>query len=121
MSKTAKNNNEEMNLETEAADGIESTANDNAITDSISPPPNEPVIYCGPSLPKAKIIAMVVFRGGLPQNILSLIEKVPEIGKLIVPVSKLNETRKKIETMGTEENRLYQVVLSSREVIESGV
>jgi hypothetical protein len=77
----------------------------------------EPVVYCGPNVPKGNLLSMAVFKGGLPGNVSRLIVKIPEIGGLIVPVSKLAETRKKIETQGTEENRLNQMVLSLREGI----
>lgn len=76
--------------------------------------PREPVIYCGPSVPKGKIISGSLYRGGLPKNIEAMIGKIPEIGKLIVPVGKLAETQRKIAVAGTEENRLYQAVLSRR-------
>ncbi len=74
----------------------------------------EALIYCGPNLPRAKIIINSVYRNGLPPNIAALVEKIPEIGKLLVPVSALNETRKRIATQGTEENRLYQAILAKR-------
>jgi hypothetical protein len=57
---------------------------------------------------------MSVYRGGLPANVTALAKEIPEINKLIVPVSKLGETRKKTDTPGTEENRLYQTILRSR-------
>jgi hypothetical protein len=75
----------------------------------------EPVIYCGPSVPKGKITSGSLYRGGLPNNIGAMIEKIPEIGKLTVPVSRLAETHRKIAVAGTEENRLYQAILQSRE------
>lgn len=74
----------------------------------------ETVIYCGPNLPRAQIISASVYRGGLPANITALIEKIPEVGKLIVPVAALDETRRKVATQGTEENRLYQAILAKR-------
>jgi hypothetical protein len=73
----------------------------------------EPVVYCGPTLPR-KLVSMSVYRNGLPANIAALAGEIPEIGRLIVPVSHLSETRKKAETPGTEENRLYQAILRSR-------
>jgi hypothetical protein len=81
----------------------------------------EPVIYCGPSLPRAKIISMSVYRGGLPGNIEALAGKIPEIGGLIVPVSRLTEVHRRTSVPGTEENRLYQAILSRRGDIENGI
>jgi hypothetical protein len=91
-----------------AADGI---ANNTAV--SSGPRNAVPVVYCGPSLPGSKMISMAVYRGGLPPHVTALMEKIPEIGRLIVPVDKLNDTRTKAATPGTEENRLHQMILES--------
>jgi hypothetical protein len=77
----------------------------------------KPVIYCGPNIPKGNLMSMAVFRGGIPGNIGRLIEKIPEIGGLIVPVNQLADVRKKIAVQGSEENRLNQVILAAREGI----
>lgn len=77
----------------------------------------EPVIYCGPNIPKGNLMSMAVFRGGIPGNIQRLVEKIPEIGGLIVPVSQLADVKKKIADKGSEENRLNQVILAAREGI----
>jgi hypothetical protein len=77
----------------------------------------EPVIYCGPNIPKENLMSMAVFRGGIPGNIQRLTEKVPEISGLIVPVSRLADVKKKIAVHGSEENRLNQVILAAREEI----
>ena len=77
----------------------------------------EPVVYCGPNIPKGNLLSMAVFRGGLPGNIQRLTEKIPEIGGLIVPVSRLANVKKKIAEQGSEENRLNQVILAAREGI----
>jgi hypothetical protein len=99
----------------EAADNAASAENNEQ-----SPPPEqsadssaEPVIYCGPTLPR-KLVSMSVYRNGLPANVAALAGETPEIARLIVPVSRLSETRKRAETPGTEENRLYQAILGSR-------
>ena len=74
----------------------------------------EPVIYCGPNIPKGNLLSMAVFRGGLPGNVQKLAEKIPEINGLIVPVSQMADMKKKIAVQGTEENRLNQVILTAR-------
>lgn len=73
-----------------------------------------PVVYCGPTLPKAQLVAMSIFRGGLPKHVQDLIVKTPEIGRLIVPVEKLATIQGKTRTPGTEEFRLYQAVMTER-------
>ncbi|MDR1578728.1 MAG: hypothetical protein LBS35_00090 [Synergistaceae bacterium] len=77
----------------------------------------EPVIYCGPNIPKGNLMSMAIFRGGLPGHIERLTEKIPEIIGLTVPVSRLADVKKKIAVQGSEENRLNQVILSAREEI----
>jgi hypothetical protein len=81
----------------------------------------EPVIYCGPSLPRAKIISGSLYRNGIPKNIEAMMGKIPEVGKLTVPVTKLAETQRRIDIQGSEENRLYQAVFGRRGEIENGV
>lgn len=76
--------------------------------------PVETVIYCGPTLPRAKLVSMSVFKNGLPEYVQRQIEACPEIDKLIVPISSLAETRTLIGVRGTEENRLYQAISSAR-------
>lgn len=73
-----------------------------------------PVVYCGPTLPKAQLTTMSVYRGGLPKRIRALIAATPEIGELIVPVDRLPEMRRLTRTPGTEEHRLYGAVIASR-------
>lgn len=72
------------------------------------------VVYCGPTLPKAQLTAMSVYRGGLPRHVQALVEQTPEIGKLIVPVADLSVMRERTRTPGTEEHRLYNAALSLR-------
>lgn len=79
------------------------------------------VIYCGPTLPKAQLVSLSIFRGGLPKYVQDLIAKTPEIGRLIVPVDKLAPTQQRTRTPGTEEHRLYQAILASRRGESSGV
>jgi hypothetical protein len=83
----------------------------------IAPNRAEPVIYCGPNIPKGNLLSMAVFRGGIPGNVQRLVEKIPEISRMIVPVSQLADTKKKIAEHGSEENRLNQVILAAREGI----
>ncbi|GHV50420.1 hypothetical protein FACS1894216_02580 [Synergistales bacterium] len=83
--------------------------------------PSEPLVYCGPTLPRAKILTMSVYKNGLPDHVTALVQEKPEIGKLIVPVSMMSGARKRTDTPGTEEHRLYHAILSSREAIVNGV
>lgn len=100
---------------------VQENAGEPAVQQPLVNESRESVVYCGPSLPRARIISMSVYRGGIPRNIEALIEKIPEVGRLIVPVSRLIEVRQKTATQGTEENRLYQVILSRRGEIENGI
>ena len=84
---------------------------------AVAPNRAEPVVYCGPNIPKGNLLSMAVFRGGLPGSVQRLAEKIPEIGGLIVPVSQLAGVKKKIAEHGSEKNRLNQVILAAREGI----
>ncbi|MDR3280942.1 MAG: hypothetical protein LBT23_10550 [Synergistaceae bacterium] len=84
-------------------------------------PGTEPLVYCGPSLPGARLVTMSVFKGGLPPRVTALIEGKPEIGRMIVPASRVHETRSRASIQGTEENRLYQAILTTRGETANGV
>ena len=71
---------------------------------------NEPVVYTGPNILALGMQKFQVFRGGLPPYVKRAIERIPDIEKLIVPVSELEAMRRKIEKPGTNEARLFREV-----------
>lgn len=70
----------------------------------------EPEIYTGPNILAFALQKFQLFRGGLPPHVMRAIEKIPDIQKLIVPVSELEAMRQKIVRPGTNESRLYYSV-----------
>ena len=68
------------------------------------------VMYCGPNLPSKGIFSYQVYIGGLPVNVKEMIQEVPEIERLIVPVRDADEMRAKIRRKGTAENLWYERV-----------
>ena len=69
---------------------------------------NTTVIYAGPTMHRRMIIGGSVYKNGLPANIEQLIVKVPEVGKMIVPVKEYSKVAIATCEQGTEYNRLYK-------------
>ena len=72
------------------------------------------VIYAGPTMHRRVIIAGSVYRDGIPANIQALIEKIPDVGRIIVPVKDFSSVRQAAKTEGTEYHRLYNALLTVR-------
>ena len=76
---------------------------------------SEPQIYTGPNIFAMALQRFQVFRGGLPPYVRRAIEKLPDIEALIVPVSELEDMRRKIDRPGTNEARLFSVLQQEAE------
>ncbi|MBQ7578624.1 MAG: hypothetical protein IJT21_10215 [Synergistaceae bacterium] len=79
---------------------------------------SEPVVYTGPNIFAMALQRFQVYRGGLPPYVKRAIEKIPDIEKLIVPVSELESMRQKINQAGTNESRLFESVRKSAEKVK---
>ncbi|MFS0766039.1 hypothetical protein [Peribacillus phoenicis] len=66
----------------------------------------ELVIYIGESLKNGKLEQFTVFNNGIPQFLAEDIEKCPAINSLILPISQLGESRRKLTIQGTMEHTL---------------
>ena len=66
--------------------------------------------YVGPNVPGGILQRFQVFKGGIPPYCKDLLEKIPEIKELFVPVEDLEAVRQKIEESGTNEARLFHIV-----------
>jgi len=75
-------------------------------------------IYLGPNLPSGRLQQSAVFRGGIPIHLESLLKERPEIKDLIVPISSMIETQRRIEAKGTAENVAYQLLKGA---VEHGI
>jgi hypothetical protein len=77
--------------------------------------PREDVrVYLGPTLHKRTLITGNAYRGGLSAYVTGLLEKIPEMNAVIVPMSEVANTRRKIQEPGTEENRVYEYLKTVR-------
>ena len=75
------------------------------------------VIYTGPNVLRLNLARFQVFRGGLPLHVKRAIEKIPEIEKLIVPVTELEAMREKIDTPGSNEARIFYAIQKAAEKV----
>lgn len=75
----------------------------------------ETLIYTGPNVLALALERFKLFRGGLPFFVRRAIEKIPEIEKLIVPISELEATREKINSPGSNEARLFSAIQKAAE------
>lgn len=58
-------------------------------------------IYVGPSLPKGVLARFTAFSDGVPPHVAELMEKSSALKGLLVPVARLSQARKDVETKGT--------------------
>ena len=71
-------------------------------------------VYAGPTMHRRVMIAGSVYKNGLPEHVKDLIRKVPDVGRIIVPVKDFPAVRKETETPGTEYHRIYNALLEVR-------
>lgn len=68
-------------------------------------------IYLGPNLPGGRLLQSTVFRGGVSEYLKPLLEEIPEVAELIVPVETISEVQGRISKTGTAEYVAYQTIL----------
>lgn len=68
---------------------------------------DEQTIYLGPNIPSLGLMRNQVYLGGIPGQVRAAITIYPELEELIVPISRLSETLKLIQTKGTHEHHVY--------------
>ncbi|MGG4096203.1 hypothetical protein [Paenibacillus lautus] len=71
------------------------------------------VIYVGPTIPK--LARYTTFRAGFPRPIQKLMERIPELKGLFVPVPEFPKVRLQTETVGTPLHAAHQAVLSAQQ------
>lgn len=71
--------------------------------------PNEPVIYIGPSI-KNVASTGTVYNNGLPDVLQKETEKQQVLKSLVIPVSRLADAQKEINTPGSAMNLIYKKV-----------
>ena len=70
------------------------------------------LVYVGPQLPRGRLKTNTIFEGTREQILASpelaeLLKKYPMIGKMLVPVSKLAEAKRKTKTAGNVLHKFY--------------
>lgn len=74
------------------------------------------LIYIGPSLPKAMLKSNRIFEGTreeIKKELEAVLEKLPLVEKLLVPVAELAEKKDKVKTAGNILNKYYSDIASS--------
>ena len=71
-------------------------------------------VYAGPTMHRRVMIAGSVYKNGLPEHVKDLIRKVPDVGRIIVPVKDFPADRKETETPRKEYHRIYNELLEVR-------
>lgn len=70
--------------------------------------------YVGPTLHRRTLVEGSSYRGGLSAHVAGLMEKIPELRTLIVPMADVANVRRRTQEPGTEENRVYQYLRTVR-------
>ena len=73
--------------------------------DTVEP---EQLIYTGPNIGRGKLRQYAVFRGGIPPHVAALFEEMPDLKRLLVPISELARTQEKITVKGTLEHKAFE-------------
>lgn len=68
----------------------------------------EPLIYVGPSLPNGLATKYTTFSNGIPVHLSTHFEKCPAFKQLLIPVSQLAETEKRLNDATSAESVFYQ-------------
>lgn len=74
------------------------------------------LIYIGPSLPKAMLKSNRIFEGTkeeIKEELAAVLEKIPLVEKMLVPVTELAEKKDKVRTAGNILNKYYSDIASS--------
>ena len=108
MAKLKNGEAEKLEVAEETAPTIENTQESPKTEKKTAKP--ERLVYVGPNIPGGILQRFQVYKGGIPPHCLELVEKIPEIRQLFVPVGELPAVRDKLEKSGTNEARLFHIV-----------
>lgn len=70
----------------------------------------EPLIYCGPSLPNGEMNRYKIYKNGAPKHIEDHVKKCPAISHLFIPVSQFAAAKKKLAQRGSKESAWYDQI-----------
>jgi hypothetical protein len=93
-------------------------AQEPAVSPQTEPAPANPRddvrIYIGPTMHRRMMVAGSAYRGGLDAHVAGMTAKIPEIARLVVPLSEVVAAKWKVKEQGTAEYGIYQYLLSVR-------
>ena len=87
----------------------EENAREEENRDPLTELPN-PCVYCGPSIRGVTRQYTIYQGGGLPAPLKEVVNRHPEAAKLIVSVGKFKAMRRRLDTPGTQEAKLYKAL-----------
>ena len=71
-------------------------------------------VYVGPTMHKRAMVTASSYRGGLPDYVTRLVEKIPELVWMIVPLQEVAAVRARIKEQGTQESGIFQYLQNVR-------
>lgn len=83
--------------------------------EKVTKPETVKLMYIGPSLPAGALKANAIFDGTKEEILKELdatIKKIPQVEKMLVPVSELAEKKDKVKTTGNILNKYYSEIQS---------
>lgn len=70
--------------------------------------PDEPLIYCGPTIATLNLRQFDTFSTGIPARLETVIKKNPALKKMFKPASKLVTTRQNLKVTGSADYLFYK-------------
>lgn len=71
------------------------------------------LIYVGPNLSRGRLLRYSIYIGGYPTHLESEFEKCPNLKKLFVPITNLQDAENAIQKTGTPLNKYYGEVMAA--------
>lgn len=69
------------------------------------------IIYVGPTLIKYQLMATNIYSNGLPKQMFELMERMPELRSLFVPVMEYRKATEQLQQVGSTLAQAYQKAL----------
>ncbi len=79
------------------------------------------LMYLGPNLKGGVLLNGSVFRNGIPDFIKKIIEDNPLLEEMFVDVDRVSEFKHALETLGSEENRIFRNILGMQGEVKNVV
>lgn len=83
-------------------------------TTTTNEPGEEISVYIGPTMHRRAMVTASCYRGGLPDHVVKLMEKIPELAWMIVPLKDVAAVKMLIKEQGTQENGIFKYIETVR-------